>query len=300
MNLVNSALSAVLPLFPRFIIKPFAKPYVAGETIDNALQHIKVLIEKGFAATVDILGEHVENEDEAHHITQSYIELLNAIHQEGLNCNLSIKPTHIGLDTGYNTARDNLFTLLNKANEYDNFVRLDMENSPYTDATIKMYLEAKLDFQNVGPVIQAYLHRSKEDINRLKEKNLNVRICKGIYRESEHIAFQNNLDINAQFVDLVKMVIESGGYAAIATHDISLIDELEEWIIVENISNDRFEFQVLFGVPMSGRLEKLKDKGYVVRVYVPFGESWHDYSIRRLKENPRIISYVMKNIFKKH
>lgn len=299
MSLVNSSLSAVLPLFPRFIIKPFAKPYVAGETIDNALHHIKVLIDKGFAATVDILGEHVENEDEAFKITQSYIELLNAIHQEGLNCNLSIKPTHIGLDTGYNTLRDNLFTLLNKSNEYDNFVRIDMENSPYTDATIKMYLEAKLDFQNVGLVIQAYLRRSKEDINRLKEKNLNVRICKGIYRESEYIAFQDHLDINAQFIDLVKMVIESGGYAAIATHDISLIDELEDWIIVENIPNDRFEFQVLYGVPMGGRLEQLMEKGYIVRVYVPFGESWHDYSIRRLKENPKIITYVIKNMFKK-
>ncbi|MFQ6676886.1 MAG: proline dehydrogenase family protein [Fidelibacterota bacterium] len=299
MNLINSALSAILPLFPRWMSKPFAKPYVAGETIVEAIQHIKALNEKGFAVTSDILGEHVKTRHEADVVTNSYIDLLQAVKDHNLNCHISIKPTHIGLDVGYDIVRDNLFRLLESAETIGSFVRIDMEDSPYTDASIKLYLEAKLQFENVGPVVQAYLHRSPDDISRLNDEKLNIRICKGIYRESEDIAFHDSQTIQNQFVDLVKHVFEGGGYPAIATHDIFIIDEIENWIDKNQISNDRFEFQVLYGVPMSGKLEALLKKGFKVRIYVPFGKDWFDYSIRRLKENPKIITYVMKNMFKK-
>lgn len=299
MNPLNSILAAIISIFPRWIIKPFAKPYVAGETITEALVHIKVLNEKGFAATLDILGEHVQTNEDATVITNSYVEILSAISEKGLNSNISIKPTHIGLDISYETARDNLFRLLAIAKETDNFVRIDMEDSPYTDASIKLYLEALVHYDNVGSVIQAYLHRSPEDISRLNSEKLNVRICKGIYSESDTIAFQSRSEINDQFILLVKDILAGDGYAAIATHDLNLIDALEDWISENEIAPERFEFQVLFGVPMSGRLQSLLAKGYTVRQYIPFGEDWHDYSVRRLKENPAIISYVLKNMFKK-
>ncbi|MAO87180.1 MAG: proline dehydrogenase [Candidatus Marinimicrobia bacterium] len=298
MNPLNSMLAAILPIFPRWLIKPFAKPYVAGESMTEALQHIKVLNDNGFAVTVDILGEHVQTREEASKITKSYTEILNAIAEQGLDCNISIKPTHIGLDISYETARDNLFSLLAQAKNKNNFVRIDMENSPYTDASIKMYLEALIHYQNVGPVIQAYLHRSPDDISRLNGEKLNVRICKGIYKESETIALKNKSDINDQYVDLVKAILNGGGYAGIATHDLTLINALDEWIIENQISPDRFEFQILYGVPMAGRLEELLEKGYKVRQYVPYGEEWFEYSVRRLKENPVIITYVFKNMFK--
>jgi len=298
MNPLNSILAAIISIFPRWIIKPFAKPYVAGETIAEALVHINALNEKGFAATLDILGEHVQTNDEAADITKSYTEILDAISEQNLNCNISIKPTHIGLDISYETVKNNLFTLLAKAKELHSFVRIDMEDSPYTDASIKLYLEALIHYDNVGPVIQAYLRRSTEDIKRLNSEKINVRICKGIYSESKTIALQRKTEINDQFNQLVKAILTGDGYVGIATHDLNLIDALENWISDNEISPDRFEFQVLFGVPMSGRLQALLAKGYTVRQYVPFGKDWHDYSVRRLKENPSIISYIFKNMFK--
>jgi proline dehydrogenase len=300
MNLLNSTLAVILSLFPHWMIKPFAKPYVAGESIAEVLTHVHALNVLGFSATIDILGEHVKTTTEATAITKSYLDIMSAIFQNGLNSNISIKPTHIGLDINYDTARDNLFTLLSKANEIQSFVRIDMEDSPYTDAAIKLYLEACMKYTNVGLVIQSYLHRSSDDISRLKGEKFNVRICKGIYKEAESIAFQSKAKINENYIKLVQSILSSGGYVAIATHDLNLINELEDWIIKNEIAPDRFEFQVLFGVPMSGRLQALLAKGYSVRQYVPFGKEWHDYSIRRLKENPKIISYVLKNMFKKN
>ncbi len=298
MNPINFLIGSLLPLLPRWSVKPFAKPYVAGETMEEALDHITSLNKKGFAATVDILGEHVQTFDEALRVTLTYVDLLNSINENNLNCNLSIKPTHIGLDLGYDIAKENLFTLLRKASDTNNFVRIDMESSPYTDASIKLYLDALLKYSNVGPVIQAYLHRSPKDIQRLKSDKLNVRICKGIYKEPEHMAFQSSKKINEQFFELVKTVLNVNGYVGIATHDISLVNEIDEWITANQFSKDQFEFQTLYGVPMGGKLEELLEKGFKVRQYVPFGEEWYNYSVRRLKENPKIITYVLKNIFK--
>lgn len=296
---MNFAVASLISFIPRPMVKPFAKNYVAGEQMEEALHHIQALNRLGFAATVDILGEHVQSNDEAGDITRQYKELLLEIGKRHLDCNLSIKPTHIGLDLGYDTANQNLIELLNTARDTHNFIRLDMENSPYTDATIQLYRDAQIQFKNIGPVIQAYLHRSLADIQNLNSPGFNVRICKGIYREAENIAYSSRQQINEQYFQCVQAVLNGQGYAAIATHDIPLIDAIESWIRSRQIPKSRFEFQVLYGVPMQGKLEALLSAGYKVRQYVPFGKNWYDYSMRRLKENPRIVSYVISNLFKK-
>jgi len=295
---INRFIIYIVPYLPVSFIRMFAGRYVAGETARQALKIVRELNNKGYSATLDILGEHSENKVDALDVTQEYTDLYGYILSHNLNCNISIKPTHIGLDIEEECAQNNLNTLLKTARETNNFLRIDMENSPYTDASIKMYLEALIHYQNVGPVIQAYLHRSPDDICSLNGEKLNVRICKGIYKESETIALNNKSDINDQYVDLVKAILNGGGYAGIATHDLTLINALDEWIIENQISPDRFEFQILYGVPMAGRLEELLEKGYKVRQYVPYGEEWFEYSVRRLKENPVIITYVFKNMFK--
>ena len=190
-------------------------------------------------------------------------------------------------------------SILDKAIETKNFMRIDMENSPYTDKTINIYQKCLGRYDGVGIVLQSYLHRTANDIQSLDSIKFNSRICKGIYREDPEISYHGKEKIREHFIDDVQSILKGEGYAAIATHDIKLIDQLERWIIENKIPTNRFEFQVLYGVPMGNRLQKLLDKGFKVRHYVPFGEAWFDYSIRRLKENPNIIWYVLGNIFKK-
>ena len=298
MSLMNSFLTSTFPLLPRWIAKLFAKPYVAGETEDEAVTHIKALNDRGFAATVDILGEHVLTTDEARDISNQYCHLYDRIFSESLDCNISIKPTHIGLNISLDEAMANTTAILKKAREHGNFLRIDMENSPFIDQTFELYDHCKKIYENVGVVVQSYLHRSLEDVERLTNESFNSRICKGIYREPDTIAFQGREEIKDNFLDLAKAMAVKGAYAGYATHDHDLLDQLLEWIESKNISRDLFEFQVLYGVPMAGRLDVLRNAGYKVRIYVPFGPDWFDYSIRRLKENPDIAGYVIKNMFK--
>ena len=295
---MNSFLTSTFPLLPRWIAKLFAKPYVAGETEDEAVTHVKALNDRGFAATVDILGEHVLTTDEARDITNQYCHIYDRIFSESLDCNISIKPTHIGLNISLAEAMANTTAILKKAREHGNFLRIDMENSPFTDQTFELYDHCKKIYENVGVVVQSYLHRSLEDVERLTNESFNSRICKGIYREPDTIAFQGREEIKDNFLDLAKAMAVKSAYAGYATHDHDLLDQLLEWIESKNISRDLFEFQVLYGVPMAGRLDVLRNAGYKVRIYVPFGPDWFDYSIRRLKENPDIAGYVIKNMFK--
>lgn len=297
MNLINSILVKFLSYLPKWIVKPFAAPYVAGVSVDDAVKTVKALNEKGFLTTVDILGEHVQSPEESFKIRDEYINLYNRI--KGLDANISLKPTHLGLEIDPSLAEDNILSILEKAQENNNFMRIDMENSPYTDATIKIYKKCLGEYDKIGMVLQSYLKRTAQDIINLDSDKFNCRICKGIYREEEEIAYQNKKEIHDRFFEDVKAILTGKGYVAIATHDISLINKIENWIIENKIPLDRFEFQVLYGVPMGNKLQQLLDKGYTVRNYVPFGEAWFDYSIRRLKENPNIMWYVLGNMFKK-
>ncbi len=299
MKLINSILVKILSHLPKWIVKPFASPYVAGVSVGDAVKTVKALNEKGFVATIDILGEHVHSKEESYKIKDDYCALYDSIAKEKLDANISLKPTHLGLEINPSLAESNLLSILQKAKEHNNFMRIDMENSPYTDATIHIYQKCLATYDKVGMVLQSYLHRTASDIDILDSEKFNCRICKGIYRESEKIAFQKKEDIRERLFEDAKAILNGKGYVAIATHDIPLIDKIDNWITDKNISKKRFEFQVLYGVPMGNKLQELLNKGYKVRNYVPFGEAWFDYSIRRLKENPNIMWYVLGNMFKK-
>ncbi len=295
----NSLIAGLMPYFPRWFVRPFAKPYVAGESLNEAIDIVRDLNKKGYAATMDILGEFVESTDEANQIKDDYAQVIQRIAEYGLDSTISVKPTHLGLGLDDALGEANIMALAQSGKDYGVGVTIDMENSPYTYQTFDIYKRALSIHDNMGTVIQAYLYRSLDDIKSLDSPRLNLRICKGIYKESPEIAIQNRTAINNNYVEMAKTLLNGDGYACLATHDLSLIDRLEALIESENIPSDRFEFQVLYGVPMRNRLEALKAKGYKVRVYVPFGEAWFEYSVRRLKENPKIISYVMGNWFKK-
>ena len=299
MKLFNKTISLILPILPRSIAKPFASRYVAGETVNEALKVIRKLNDSGFAVTLDILGEHTTSRDKTEEVTLAYKELYIRIADAELDCNISLKPTHLGLGFDDKLAENNLLRVLDSSHRLNNFLRIDMENSPYTDRTLKLYRHCLEKYKRVGFVLQSYLFRSAKDLEMNLDDKLNVRICKGIYLEPVEIAFQDREKIRENFISLVKMVLEGKGYAAIATHDLYLIDTLETWIRNRKIPRERYEFQVLFGVPMKGRLEQLRDAGHKVRVYVPFGEEWYAYAVRRLKENPNLAGYIIKNLFTK-
>ena len=299
MALFNSSISAIMHVSPKWLFKPFAQSYVAGESIDSALDVVRQLNENGFSATMDILGEFVNSESEAHQITKQYSRLIRQISQTGLDSTISVKLTHLGLEFDPILGEKNILQLAQVGKENNVGVTIDMENSPYTSTTFELYNKTLSVHNKMGTVIQAYLHRSLEDIQKLNSPLLNLRICKGIYRESPDIAIQDRSAINDNYMDMARAMFNGSGFVCLATHDLELLDRLELLIENDRISSDRFEFQVLYGVPMGDRLEKLKTKGYKVRVYVPFGEAWFEYAIRRLKENPTIISYVLKNMFKK-
>ena len=296
---MNSIITNILPYLPKWFSEPFAKPYVAGETEQEALMHVDKLNQNGFSATLDILGEHTKKSDFARKITNQYCELYDKINDAQLNCTLSVKPTHIGLNISESEAISNMLTIAKKANEYENFLRIDMESSDYTDQTFEIYKQCKSITENIGVVLQSYLFRSLDDINNLIDKNFNTRICKGIYKEHPSVAYQHKEEIIKNYLLMAKAVAYKGGFSGFATHDQNLIDRLLDWIEKDKISNHLFEFQVLYGVPMGGRLEALIEKGFSVRIYVPFGPDWFEYSVRRLKENPNIAGYVLKNLFKK-
>jgi len=297
MALFNRTISAILPILPRSFARPFAIRYVAGETVEEALEVIRKLNDNGFTATLDILGEHTTSKEKIENVTLTYKELYNQISERDLDCNISLKLTHLGLGFDDQLTEENLLRVLDSARQYNNFLRIDMENSPFTDRTLDLYRRCLKQYDHVGFVLQSYLFRSARDLEEHQNGKMNVRICKGIYQEQAEIAFHDRDEIRENFIRLVKMILEGEGYAAIATHDLYLIDTLETWILNKEIPKERYEFQVLYGVPMKGRLEELRDAGHKVRVYVPFGEEWYDYAVRRLKENPNLGGYIIKNLF---
>ena len=299
MSWINIGILYLIGILPRWMVHPFAKTYVAGETIEKTVQVVKRMNQLGYTCTLDILGEHIQSPSKAEKITKDYCNLYEVINKETLNCNISIKLTHIGLELDQKLVENNLQKILRHAKSHNNFLRIDMENSPYTQRTIDLYQKNIHNYDKMGIVLQAYLKRSLEDAQALSAPGFNTRICKGIYNEPSNIAFKESTEIQDNFFLITKEILSGKGFAAIATHDIPLIDRIESWIEQNNISNDRFEFQVLYGVPMGNRLKRLLSKGYTVRQYIPFGPDWFDYSLRRLKENPKIISYVLANLFKR-
>ena len=297
MKLINNLIIQIIPFLPKFFVKIVASPYIAGITDNEMLNNVKKLNAQGFKVAIDILGEHVQTETEAQEITDRYLSIYNEIAKRKLSANISIKLTHIGQDLGYDIVKDNLYKLIQAARKNNNFLRLDMENTPYTSETIQLYKEMFLEYQNIGIVIQAYLNRSLGDIVNLANEQFNVRVCKGIYVEEPHLVMDDYQEIRDNYIKLVKEAINKGSYVGIATHDEFLIDNICLWLEKNNVPKHRFEFQVLHGVPMRKKLKQLMDNGITVRVYLPFGDNWYDYSIRRLKENPKMAGYIIKNLF---
>jgi len=299
MKLINYLIIQIIPFLPKVFVRLVASPYIAGITDDEMLLNVQKLNNKGYDVAIDILGEHVKTEQEATEITERYANLYDRIASQKLNANLSIKLSHIGQDLGYDLVKSNLMILVNAAKKHNNFLRLDMENSPYTSETINLYKKAFESYSNVGIVLQAYMHRSKDDLDKLANEKFNVRICKGIYIESEDIAYRDYQKIRNNYIVLVQQALIKGAYVGIASHDEYLIDKLYLWIKENQIPTTQYEFQILHGVPMEKKLQQLIKEGNKVRVYVPYGDNWYDYSIRRLKENPKMAGYIIKNIFSK-
>ena len=299
MKLINYLIIQIIPFLPKVFVRLVASPYIAGITDDEMLLNVQKLNNKGYDVAIDILGEHVKTEQEATEITERYANLYDRIASQKLNANLSIKLSHIGQDLGYDFVKSNLMILVNAAKKHNNFLRLDMENSPYTSETINLYKKAFESYSNVGIVLQAYMHRSKDDLDKLANEKFNVRICKGIYIESEDIAFRDYQKIRDNYIVLVQQALIKGAYVGIASHDEYLIDKLYLWIKENRIPTTQYEFQILHGVPMEKKLQQLIKEGNKVRVYVPYGDNWYDYSVRRLKENPKMAGYIIKNIFSK-
>lgn len=296
---LNRPLAALLPYLPKRLVGLFARRYVAGETVEEALSVASELNDEGFQVTLDILGEQVASREAAFLVAGAYAHLYHQIAGANLRANISLKPTHLGLNLGRGICQENLFTILEAARATGNFLRIDMEGSPYTGDTLDLYHTCQERYSQVGPVLQAYLLRSRDDLTQLLAPSLNVRICKGIYREPPDRAIQDREAINDNFLDLVRQAFEGGAYVAIATHDLTLISRVLALIRELQIRAPRFEFQTLHGVPMAGKREALLREGFKVRVYLPFGQAWHEYSLRRLSENPDIVGYVLRNLWRK-
>ena len=295
--MINNILASSVSVMPKWFIKLFSKSYIAGHRPKEVIDIVKNLNSQGFSATIDILGEHINSQAKTNSVTNEYIQIYNDIAKNSVDSNISVKPTHIGLDISMDLALENFKILINKASESSNFLRIDMESSKNTDSTFKIYDDLFKIYPKVGVVLQAYLKRSIADIEKLAGPGFNARICKGIYKENKNIAYQDPEDISKNFLAMAKAMLAKNSYACYATHDLQLIDELVSLTKEMDADTSKFEFQVLYGVPMKGKLNELLKSGYKVRVYVPYGTDWYDYSIRRIKENPNIAGYVIKNLF---
>jgi proline dehydrogenase len=284
--LLDRALVHLLPAVPRPIVRRIADRYIAGEEIDDAVATVARLNADGETATIDVLGEEIHNAEEAQEIADAYHDTLDAIGEHGLDANVSVKPTALGLKLGYDVGKANVEAVVRHAAETGNFVRIDMEDSTTTDDTLRMYRELRVaGLDNVGVVVQARLRRTLDDVAALADLRPNVRICKGIYLEPESIAYTDFEEIRASYIRSLEALVETASYVGIATHDEFLISE------GKRIARERYEFQMLLGVRESLGRELVRD-GERLRIYVPFGRQWYEYSLRRLQENPRIAGYV--------
>lgn len=298
MSLLNSLIVGTMPLIPKGIVKKISQRYIAGDSIADAIRVAKHLESINVVATIDVLGEFKTLKEQVEREKKETIRLLHAIKDHQLTSYLSIKLTSIGMDIDETYCFENLLEIVSVARENGIFVRLDMENSPYTSKTLEMYRKIReKGFSNIGVVIQAYLKRSEADIQSLLEYKPSIRLCKGIYVESADIAFKDADHIRNNYKKLYHLLIENGAYTCLATHDVALIDYCLHDIEKQQFTKEQFEFQMLLGVKEEERT-KIVQKGHTMRVYIPFGEDWYGYSTRRLKENPQIALYVTKALFR--
>jgi proline dehydrogenase len=285
-------------LASRYGMRPggFARRFIAGETVEEALEAVANLPARGLRLTLDYLGESVATFDEAHAASIEYVRIINAIVASGVERNVSLKLTQLGLDVDLATAVDNMRRVLEPADGHGFFVRIDMENSPYTDRTLRVFeMLWQQGHRGIGTVIQSCLHRSPRDVQRLNELGSRVRLVKGAYKEPKTVAFQDKGGTDAAFVELMRELLDHGHFPAIATHDVAMIDATKRYAAQRGYAKDRFEFQMLYGIRRDLQTS-LVAEGYGVRVYVPFGQQWFPYFMRRLGERPANVAFVLKGI----
>jgi len=298
----NKLIAAILPYFPKKFVWLFSKPYIAGETVEEAIKASKDLNAQGCMVTIDILGEFIKTLDEAEANKKEYIELIDRVEKEDIDGNYSVKPTMFGLLIDKEVCYKHIRDIVAKAAEYNNFIRVDMEDSPCTDMTIELYRKLKAEFpKNVGLVLQAYMKRTLKDLENLmdihtEEVPLNYRLCKGIYVEPAEIAYKKYEEVNEHFLEDIEFCLKNGVYPGIATHDKPIVEGSYKLIEKYNVPKEKYEFQMFYGVTPSLR-QSILDNGHRMRVYVPFGKQWFGYSTRRLKENPKMANHIMKAIF---
>jgi proline dehydrogenase len=280
--------------------KKMSHRFVAGESVDDLVQAAIAVNKLGIRVTVDNLGENVTSRDEALHSRDLYHQLLDEIDRLKLDANVSLKLTHMGLDVDEKLARDIVNELLDHAVAINNFIRIDMEGSPYTQRTLDFTRELHRRPEvkgKVGTVLQSYLYRTEDDAKTLCSEGIRIRLCKGAYREPASIAFQDKKDVDANYVKVAKLIIQSGVFHGLATHDETIIEEIKAWALKEGISKSAFEFQMLHGIRRDLQ-ENLAKEGWGVRVYVPFGTEWYPYFMRRLAERPANAWFIAKNMLR--
>lgn len=299
MNVLNRAIVGILPLVPKPVVRRFSSRYIAGENIGAAVHTIRDLNPRGMMATLDVLGEFITRRDEAEATCSAYEDALRAIKRERLDSNISVKLTSMGLLLDLDLCVSLLTRLATEAASLGIFVRIDMEDSNCTTRTLDVYRHLREHgISNIGIVLQAYMRRSMQDIEDLLPFKPNVRVCKGIYVEPKEIAYQESERVNENFALMVETLLSNGCYVGIATHDEKLVQAGYDSIRKLGLKREQYEFQMLLGVREDLR-QSIIDAGHRLRVYVPFGASWYAYSVRRLKENPRIAGYVFKNLIGK-
>lgn len=295
MGIIDKAVAGSVPVIPRPVVRRIAGRYIAGERLEEAIEAIRNLNRQGCLATVDVLGESTQSKSDATGKLEQYKRVVDALEANDLKSGISVKLTGLGLTLDEDLCRRNLEEIVVYAGEKGRFVRVDMEDSPYTAATLELVLEMHERHENIGAVIQAYLRRSLKDVTRLAEAGVSVRLCKGIYDERREIAYKDFDTVRQNYVLLLEELIKGGSYVGVATHDEYLVWHALRIIHQIGLTRDRYEFQMLLGVDEELR-RILVNAGHKVRVYVPFGKDWYEYSARRLKENPKIAGYIAKDV----
>ncbi len=298
----NKFIASILPYFPKKFIWIFSRAYISGVTRADAMRASKELNSQGVRVTLDVLGEFIKSLDEAEANKQEYLDLIEETEKNGINGNYSLKPTSFGLLIDKEACYRLMREIVAKAASYNNFCRIDMEDSPCTDLEIELYRRLHAEFpKNVGLVLQAYMRRTYSDLEKMLDMNTpeiptNYRLCKGIYIEPAEIAYKKYEEINRHYLEDLEFMFRNKIYVGIATHDRPLIEGAYELIKKYSVPKNMYEFQMLYGVTPKLR-QSIVDAGHVMRVYVPFGEKWFGYSTRRLKENPKIASHIIKALF---
>ncbi len=299
MRLLDRLIAASLPIIPKPLIGYFARPYLAGESVEDMTRTVGEMNAQGFMSAVSILGEFVTRREESETAVADYQQVLSAFQEKGLDSNIHIKPTHLGLKLDKEFCYQNARLLLIHARKLSNFVRIDMEDSSCISDTLDLYDRLRDEFDNVGVVIQSCMRRSLEDVRRLTKRKANVRMVKGIYIEPRSLAYLDPDIIRSNYTVLVEELLSAGCYLAMATHDERLVWEGLRIVDRLGLGPSHYEFQMLLGVDAPLR-RIIRDGGHRLRVAIPFGPNWYPYSVRRLRRNPTIAGYVFKAIFQKH